>query len=539
MLSAFYGRVSTLRQENEETIENQIMAIKEFAGKNGHTIIQEYRDEGWSGTILARPALDEMRLDAKKKVWQAVIIYDPDRLARRYAYQELVTDELNELGIQVLYVTTPPAKDESDKLLYGVKGLFAEYERAKIADRFRLGKLRKAREGHVVTGAAPYGYDYIPKQGDVDGFYQVNKTEAAIVKMIFQWVGNEGLTIRKVIKQLQELGVPPRKSKRGVWNSSTLTTLLRNETYIGSAYFNRSIAVIPENPIKIEKYKREKKTSRRIKPQEDWVRIKVPAIIEKELWKKAGEQLKVNFELSARNKKNEYLLAGKIRCICGRTRAGEGAQKNKHLYYRCTDRVSCYPLPPKCEEKGVNARIADKLVWDAIAGFMASPKLMKAQVQRWIQQKQTKSSNNVNSVRDLEDGLEKLKKEEGRYVKALGVGVVSIDQLKGVMNDIKTKRADLERQIGLMRENFKETDIIVSPSDADIEQFSRIAKSLLGSLDFQAKQGITRKVVNTIVAEQKLLKVRGYLCIKEVENVGFKFECRNCRVAECGEVDVV
>src|SRR3990167_215579 len=141
MLIATYARVSTKRQEDEETIETQIMAVNDWASKNGHTIVKEYRDDGWSGTILARPGLDELRLDARKKLWEAVLIYDPDRLARRYAYQELVLDELQDLGFQVLFVTTPTPKDDSDKLLMGVKGLFAEYERAKIADRFRLGKL--------------------------------------------------------------------------------------------------------------------------------------------------------------------------------------------------------------------------------------------------------------------------------------------------------------------------------------------------------------------------------------------------------------
>ncbi len=93
MLVATYKRVSTMRQENEQTIENQTMAIKEFAEKNGHTIIKEYQDDGWSGTILARPGLDELRIDAKKKVWEAIIIYDPDRVARKYSYQALVIDE--------------------------------------------------------------------------------------------------------------------------------------------------------------------------------------------------------------------------------------------------------------------------------------------------------------------------------------------------------------------------------------------------------------------------------------------------------------
>src|SRR5690348_11738041 len=116
MFVAIYGRVSTGNQENEETIENQFMAIKEYISKNDHIIVKEYRDEGWSGTILARPGLDELRMDAANKKWEAVVIYDPDRLARKYSYQELVIDELQEQGIQVLFVTTPPVRDDSDKL---------------------------------------------------------------------------------------------------------------------------------------------------------------------------------------------------------------------------------------------------------------------------------------------------------------------------------------------------------------------------------------------------------------------------------------
>ena len=123
------------------------MAVRDYLKANSHTLIQEYRDDGWSGTILARPALDQLRLDATKRLWDGIVVYDPDRLSRKFAHQELVIDELQTKNIEVLFVTTPPVKNEGDKLLYGVKGLFAEYERSRIAERFRLGKLRKAREG--------------------------------------------------------------------------------------------------------------------------------------------------------------------------------------------------------------------------------------------------------------------------------------------------------------------------------------------------------------------------------------------------------
>ncbi len=115
-LVAVYARVSTARQEEDGTIETQLGAVREFAGKNGLTIVKEYIDDGWSGDVLARPSLDALRQDADSKLWEAVLIYDPDRLARRYSYQELVMDELRDAGIEVIFVTITAPKNPEDKI---------------------------------------------------------------------------------------------------------------------------------------------------------------------------------------------------------------------------------------------------------------------------------------------------------------------------------------------------------------------------------------------------------------------------------------
>lgn len=83
-------------------------------------------------------------------------------------------DELRELRIEPLFVTVPPSKNHEDRLLYGVRGVFAEYERMKITERFRLGKVRKAKEGHVISAQAPYGYTLVTKKGKLGepGFSQ-------------------------------------------------------------------------------------------------------------------------------------------------------------------------------------------------------------------------------------------------------------------------------------------------------------------------------------------------------------------------------
>ena len=544
---AIYARVSSQRQEEEQTIDTQILAIKDYAKEHNLTIVKEYKDEGWSGTILARPSLDELRLDARSKMWEAVIVYDPDRLARKYSYQSLIIDELEEIGIKILFVTTPPPRDDSDKLLMGVKGLFAEYERARIADRFRLGKLRKAREGNVVTTEAPYGYTYIPKQGKKDGYYKINKVEAEVVKLIYSLIGEKGYTIRKVIKQLQELDIKPRKSKRGVWNNSTLVSLLRNETYIGKAHYLKSYGVVPENPLKHEKYKKVKKTSRKMRPTEDWIEIATPRIISDDLFYKTREQLKNNFELSNRNRKNEYLLSGRIFCVCGQRRAGEGPQKGKHLYYRCTDRVHTYPLPPQCSERGINARIADRLVWEGLTDLITSSDLIQKQVEGWVSRRQPASISLNGSTDTLKNELEKLKKEEQKYIKAYGAEIITFNQLQDLVNDIKVKKASIEGQLKNIVTEQKEVKIKM-PSSYDIERVANRASEVLKEIEddtkpklrFDKKQVFVRKLVDKIVANQAEMTVSGYLPLGKDKNyVKFRSFGRDCWIAECWEKHII
>jgi site-specific DNA recombinase len=539
-LIAIYGRVSTSNQENEGTIETQLSAVKDFAQKNGYTIVQEYLDNGWSGDNIVRPALDQLRMDAKKKIWEAILIYDPDRLARRYSYQELVMDELREAGIEIIFVTISAPKNSEDKILHGVRGLFAEYERAKISERFRLGKVRKVKEGHVLTTEAPYGFRYIRnnKETKTHGYYEINEEEARVVRMIFGWIANDGFTIRRIVVELQKLGIKPKRSKRGVWSTSTLTTLLRHKAYIGRTHWGSSYAVVPENPLKFQQYKKVKKTSRKMKPEEDWIasNIPVPIIIDEVLFNKVREQLKTNFNLCQRNKKNEYLLAGKIRCICGKTRAGEGPQKGKHLYYRCSDRVSSFPLPHTCNERGINARIADKLVWGRIEDLMSSPELLQAQLNRWNKARENKVVSAVGDVKEIEKEIAKLKIQEDRYSKAYGAGLFTIEQLKEYTSPIKEQISSLEYQISKAKQQESKINATAMPNTDEIKSFTEESAEVLPELSFELKRAIITNVVDKIVGTQQKLEVSGYMPITSIY-VKHKTSYRNCGLAKCREID--
>jgi len=469
-----------------------------------------------------------------------LLVYDPDRIARRYSYQELIMDELREAGVEIKFITIATPKNSEEKILHGVRGLFAEYERAKITERFRLGKLRKAKDGNVVTSEAPFGYTYILKVDKTQGYFKINEEEARIVRMIFLWVADERMTLRAIVRRLQEMNIKPRRSKRGVWNTSTLSTMLGRRTYIGEGHYLRSYGVLPEKPLKNTKYKKVKKTSRKLRPKEEWILIPTPVIIEKEIFDKAQQILKDNFAMCARNKKNEYLLAGKIYCACGRRRAGEGPQHGKHLYYRCTDRVYRYPLPRVCNEGGIDAKILDNFVWERIKDFIESPEKMREELKKWLHKKESNQATiSGPSAEHLNKEIEKLKKEAERYAKAYGAEAISLEQLKTYNGEIDEKISALKGQIIYAEQQKRQAREIVLPSNEEINEFCNEAKNVLDLYKFQEKQTLIRDIVEKVTGNQKEVIIEGCINLNQDYHVALCSISRNSGVAQCGQVNII
>src|SRR5829696_4422562 len=162
MRAAIYARVSTERQERQQTIGSQVSALRDWASTHGHVLIEAYvfRDEGFSGSRLDRPALDALRDAVRDAAIDIVAVFSPDRLARRYAYQVLLMEEFRRAGCEVVFLHRPISDDPNDQLLLQIQGAIAEYERAVLAERFRRGKLQKARDGNIISSKVPYGYRY-------------------------------------------------------------------------------------------------------------------------------------------------------------------------------------------------------------------------------------------------------------------------------------------------------------------------------------------------------------------------------------------
>jgi len=246
MRAAIYVRVSTQRQAQAQTIDQQIARLRAHIEEQGWDLASEhvFVDDGYSGAKLNRPGLDSLRDQAALAEFDVVLITEPDRLARNYVHQMLVIEELEKRGIGVEFLDRPMSDDPHDRLLLQIRGAVAEYERTLITDRMRRGRLMKYRAGKLLPwGRPPYGYRVNPDHPrDPDGV-RLDEAEAAVVAQMFEWYLEPGVNLYRVARRLTDLGLPTPAGKSR-WSISTVRSILTNEVYTGVAYAQR-LQVVP------------------------------------------------------------------------------------------------------------------------------------------------------------------------------------------------------------------------------------------------------------------------------------------------------
>src|SRR6266700_3033055 len=228
--AAIYARVSSARQKKDQTIGSQTAALRAHAGQLGVELPEEwvFEDEGHSGATLIRPALERLRDVVAGVGVDVVLVYSPDRLARKFAYQALLIEEFARAGTRVEFIKGPRGDSPEDQLMVQFQGMFAEYEKAQLMERYRRGKAYRARSGSVnVLGGAPFGYRYIRKTPECGARYEIIDHEAALVAEMFRRYADDGASIADLARWLTSAGVPTRTGKSR-WDRSVIWGMLRN-----------------------------------------------------------------------------------------------------------------------------------------------------------------------------------------------------------------------------------------------------------------------------------------------------------------------
>jgi site-specific DNA recombinase len=512
--AAVYARVSSARQKKDETIASQTAALRAHAAGLGVELPEEwvFEDEGHSGATLLRPALERLRDLVASVGVDVVLCYAPDRLARKFAYQALLIEEFARAGTRVEFVRGPRGDSPEDQLLVQFQGMFAEYEKAQLMERYRRGKTYRARTGSVnVLGGAPFGYRYLRKSSDQGARYEIVDAEAALVAELFRRYTHDGATIADLTRWLTGQGVPTRTGKTR-WDRSVVWAMLRNPAYAGTAMFGKT--QVAHQPAGLNRVARRqgRSTPRASKtvdrPHEDWIAIPVPAIISAQTFDRAARRLADNKRFASRNSKVPSLLQGLAACTCCgygyyRTRTTTSAG-NKIYYYRCLGSDNYrYAGGRVCDNRPVRADYLDRVVWNHITDLLADPQLIHTEIDKRLEQARTSDPAREQRQR-LELALAKVRASITRMIEAYAEQLITIDELRTRMPDLRARETNLRNQIQALDAQVADRDAYLKLAD-NLDTFLAQLQHTAATAEVFERQRVLRLLVkNVLIGPEKI-----------------------------------
>lgn len=414
-----YARYSA-HSQRDVSIEQQIKVCREYAARLGIDIVGVYEDHALSGTSDRRPEFQRMILDAEKKQWQYVIIYQLDRFARNRYDSAVYKRQLKAHGVRVLSAMENISDDPTGVLMESLLEGLAEYYSKELSLKIRRGMMYNAENCLITNGQLPIGY----KRGS-DGRYEVEEAEASIVQEIFDRVEAKD-TFANIADDLNARGI---KTKRGgTWNKGSFHRLLKNERYTGVYIY-----------------------------AEKRIEGGIPAIIDPDQFRRVNQMLlnKPNPQKSVKRSRHaEYLLTGKIYCgHCGEHMtgvSGRGKSGNPFYYYMCKGRRD----KTGCKKEHLRRDDIETDVVEAIRDYV-----MNDNVLDWIAEKtieyQTEAQTGIE-VDSLYANLSKTREAIKNLVSAIEAGIIT-DSTRARLLELESEKSRLEY---LIEEKTKSTQTI-------------------------------------------------------------------------------
>src|SRR5215213_9238958 len=376
-----YARVSTDEQARSGySLAQQHEALREYAAREGYEIHGEVKDAGQSGASLERPGMDRLRDLVAAGGVSVVLALDRDRLARKVVLNLVLEEELAKHDCELRALNDYSGDGPEAALMRGIQGQFAEYERAKIVERTRRGKERKAREGRVLRGPKPpYGFRYNATHDAL----VVHDHEMLVVEKIFG-MAEAGLGPGAIQTRLYAEGVPSPTGKR-MWQRQVVRRMVENDIYLpytcnevkelvstevaarldpelayGLWWYGRlevTVHAVSETDGNGGK-RYTKRETRKPRPREEQIAVPVPAALPRGLVETARGTLVAKKGTERKYLARDWELRGLLQCSCGgrmgtQTTKPRGGETTYH-YYACNRRRQLRKMC-ECAQRSLSA----------------------------------------------------------------------------------------------------------------------------------------------------------------------------------------
>ncbi len=519
MRVAAYVRVSTSRQVKLQTIEQQLEIVRKHVREKGWELPEEdlFRDDGYSGTTLKRPALDALRDKARMRELEVVVVLSPDRLARNYVHQMVLIEELEKGGCRVEFVERPMSSEPNDQLLLQIRGAVAEYERTLLSERMRRGRLAKYKAGLLLPWThVPYGYRVDPdRPRDPDGV-RPDEAKAAVVAEIFAMYLEQGASLFGVSRHLRDMGVPAPRGGRA-WSTATLRGILTNPVYAGRVYAGR----VRYRPARIRRSATHPighpHDSAVPLPPEEWILVaSVPAVVSQEQFDLVREKLSKNKSFAKRNNKtHEYLLRALVSCgtcmLCSiaRTRTGRKNNDREQRYYVCSGKFKQAQSglgEEKCPSRYAPADQLDEVVWKDLCEILTHPESITDALQRahggqWLPQELKARQEN------LRQGRAALGRQLERLTEAYLGEVIPLAEYQRRRKDLEGRDEALASQEGQLQAQSHQHMELAGVASS-IEDFCERVRSGLAGATFEQRRKLVELLIDRVIVSDEEVEIR-------------------------------
>lgn len=506
--AVLYARVST----DEQFAANQVEYGKEWATKNGYSIVGNYVDEGVSGTVPFDERAEGSRLlsDLRESEVDAVLVYKLDRLGRDPAETLVAIQLLQRAGASLVSMTEPIDNSSAGRLMTTILAGLGGFEHDNILQRSSDVMAQLARKPNYYPGGiVAYGYAVEGEARDavlvVDEAIipGIGISTAVVVRLIYKWIADDGRSTIWVAEELTRRGIPPRYTldKRevtreerdgrrkvktsGIWRPARIGNLVRNSTYKGVAVYGKRRSGKSRFPVP--------ETTR-----------EVPAIVDADTWQRAQDALRRNLAFSPRNTRREYLLRGLVKCgACGLNYIGAHyttADGEERRYYTCNGKASARGIYGERGERCPNPALSwqyEGQIWDDIDAWLDDPGPILDDLANQLQDEADEVVDLDGDIRRLERELKSKETERERLLTGYRKGLLNDDDLDSGLQAVRRESDVLEREIAALErasERLEERRAQLVDAGNLLRQLQEMRRD---DMSYETR----RKVVETLVSE--------------------------------------
>ncbi len=544
-----YARVSTEEQAKRGySLAQQLEALREYAASQGYEVLEEVSDPGQSGASLERPGMDRVRDLVAAGDVSVVLAQDRDRFAREPAYHYLLKREFEEHGARTRALNDRGDDTPEGELTDGILDQLAKFERAKITERSRRGKLQKAREGKVIASHTPnYGFKYNATR---DG-YEVDEEAMQVVRSIFRMIGEERSTLYRAKRELERAGIPTASGSR-FWREKAIREYIREDVYkphtraeilalvdagqmaapvaalldptrrYGIWWFNRrrTKALQVAGASKNGERTYRKKTSCVERPKEEWIAVPVPdSGIPREWVDAARDAIMGNDRPSSAGHRVWELSGGILECAtCGwnmmlqSVSAPRLAQPGRLFYYRCRKRnrdgaEACSHR--KCHR----ADEVEPRVWDLISRLLKNPERLKAGLNEMIEQERAGLRGDPDQeAKSWIERVTELDQERRGYLRLAAKGRLADEELDDLLAELEDARETAEKELRAVRARREVLENLERDRDALLESYASMTPAALDALSPEERHQVYKVLRLTVkISPDGSLDVSGVL----------------------------